>query len=192
MQLVLLEKYPCRKWKSTYQAKSNTFLLLFVWVKGADSFCHSDHSLAGGQGKKLRKKHEENLLLPQIKRRRTWFIPVAVPGNGPSFIRSVTAAACSFFLFPLHSSFSVCQRPCGFGKVVWRAQRQRGTDFFGYFSCILLCRNFVCCLAATWVFCFPFKRGLYGLFQKGFAIYFFFDTALQLLHLQKAVLPGSL
>lgn len=40
--------------------------------KGADSLFYSDYSLAGYQEKKnLKKKHEENLLLPQIERSRT-------------------------------------------------------------------------------------------------------------------------
>lgn len=190
----ITRKYPCRKWKSTYQAESNTcFCISFVWVRGADSFCHSDHSLAGGQGKKLRKKHEENLLLPEIKRSRTWFTPVAVPGNNPHFIRSVTTAACSFFLFPLHGSFSVCQRLCGIRKVVWLAQRQRGADLLAYFSCILLCRNFCPQSCSYMGFLLHLQKGFVWAIPEGvFAICCFFDTALQLLCLQRAVLPGWL
>lgn len=71
----------------------------------------SDHSLAGAQGKKLRKKREENLSLAQTKRSRTLFIPVAVPGNSPSFVRSVKAAACSLS-FPCTAA-----PPCAPGRV---------------------------------------------------------------------------
>lgn len=165
----ITRKYPCRKWKSTYQAKSNTcFCISVCGRKGQTVSATQIAAWQEAKEKKLRNKHEENLLSPQMKRNRTWFIPVAVPGNNPGFIRECyNSFLFLFFLLPLHSSFSICQRPCGNRKVVWLAQWQRGADFLDCFSCILLHRDFVRCLAATWVFCFSFKRGLHGLFQKG-------------------------